>query len=68
MCNRPNFEEIEEDLDRALLTTYHQWRTNRLYWADDGQPESEALIEEFINDVRNRLAQLLKNNNGGRTQ
>jgi len=69
MSNRPDFEGIEADLDADLLMLYHQWRTNRLYWADDEQPDTEdKFIEEFISDVRNRLTQLLKNNNGGTTQ
>jgi hypothetical protein len=69
MSNRPDFEGIEADLDADLLMLYRQWRTNRLYWADDEQPDTEdKFIEEFISDVRNRLTQLLKNNNGGTTQ
>ena len=60
MCNRPDFEAEEQELDQQLVSLFQRWKAYGDFWLDtDDRPFTDC-IEEFCHDVRERLPELLQ--------
>lgn len=61
MCDRPNFEENEQDLDEKLLSLWNSWRNCQLNYLDKSDLGTEKQqIKRFLVDCKRRLEELLK--------
>jgi hypothetical protein len=58
MCQRPEFEEMEMDLDAALLALLRRWKNFRLAVIGPEDMDSGEWISEFMEHVRLRLVWL----------
>ena len=55
MCNRPDFEEMEQSMDETLISLFRQWHSFVNCWPEEDELQKIDWLEEFCNDMRGRL-------------
>jgi len=60
MCNRPNWEEIEQEFDEGLLALYKKYKEHTEDIMEDGIKEDKDTVSYFVLDAENRIYDLLK--------
>ena len=58
MCDRPNFEEMQRDMDEALISLFMQWHDFQGAWLEDEELQKIDCFEQFCHDMRQRLLDL----------
>ena len=58
MCNRPDFEGEEAELDQELVALMKHWRQYSLMWVEAAELDGPAWVEHFIQDIQRRAAAL----------
>lgn len=62
MCTPPDYYEDEQEMDELLLKLFKTW-TNNFENITGENPYNEEGINIFIEEVANRLKDLIKNKN-----
>ena len=57
MCQRPDFEGMDLDMDNAVIDLLRKWYGNLACWAGEDEARTDWL-ESFCADVRNALIRL----------
>ena len=60
MCNRPDFEGEELELDQRLVSLFRYWKAYTEFWVELETVSDADLVTAFCDDVRNRLPELLR--------
>jgi len=58
MCNRPDFEGEEAELDQELVALMRHWRRYSLMWVEAEDLDGPAWVEQFIQDMQRRAEEL----------
>jgi len=59
MCNRPDFEAEDQELDQRLLSLFHSWKKCQEFWLEPEEIQQTDFIELFCCEIRNWLPKLL---------
>ncbi|MFC1676156.1 hypothetical protein ACFL3G_03955 [Planctomycetota bacterium] len=61
MCCIPNFEEMELDMDKTLLSLFWQWKFFTLEWVtEEEMGDMDSIIKNFLSQMQSRLIDLQK--------
>ena len=61
MCCIPNFEEMELNMDKTLLSLFWQWKFFTLEWVtEEDMGDMASVVKGFLSQMRSRLIDLQK--------
>ena len=58
MCQRPDYELEEMELDEALLKAYRRWKTLLSHFLEDEEIQAVDWVDHFACGARKRLREL----------
>lgn len=56
MCDRPDFEAMQQDMDETLISLFRQWHDFMKCWLEEDESQNVDWVKEFCEHVCNRLA------------